>query len=176
MKQKKKKHHFKDFFKFFHFLSDKKGFTLVELTFVVAIFIVLFGTGAVALGNFISGQALHTAGNYLTQSLREARSFSVAQYHDSEWGVYLDTITEPDRLVLFKGNSYPLRDTDFDQIIPFHKSITFKQISLASGLHEIVFAKRTGQTGDYGVVTFGTAADEDIQLSVNALGIIINDQ
>ena len=148
------------------------GFTLVELILVIAIFTILFGTGAVALGNFVSGQALHTAQSQFTQSLREARSFSVAQHYDSPWGVYLDTVAEPDRLVLFQGASYPLRDSDFDQVTPFYKSITFKQISLASGLNEIVFAKRTGQTGDYGTVTLGGAADDEKEISVNGLGII----
>ncbi len=158
-------------FKILNLKFNRRGFTLVELTLVIAIFIILFGTGAVALGNFVSGQGLHTAENYLSQSLHDARSFSVAQHHDSEWGVYLDTVTDPDRLILFKGSSYPLRDEGFDQTTPFHKSVSFKQISLASGLSEIVFAKRTGQTGDYGTVTLGTD-NENVQISLNALGII----
>ena len=153
-------------------IRNKKGFTLVELTMVIAIFVIMFGTGAVALGNFVTNQALHVAESQLIQSIWEARSFSVTQYHDSLWGVYLDTVTEPDRLVLFQGNSYALRDQDFDQIIPFHKSITFKQINLVSGLHEIVFDKRTGQTGDYGTVILGGAEDDEKEISVNALGIV----
>jgi len=149
----------------------KKGFTLVELIFVIAIFAILFGMGAVALGNFVTNQALVIAKDQLVQNLREARTFSMTQHHDSKWGIYLNTASHPDHLVLFQGNSYVGRDSSFDMTTEFHKSVTFSNINLAGGGQEIIFDKRTGQTGDYGSIQL-SAVGENVEISVNGLGII----
>ncbi len=152
-------------------IQNIRGFTLVELIFVIAIFGILFGMGAVALGNFVTNQALVTAKSQLTQNLREARTFSMTQHHDSKWGVYFNTVPEPDGLILFQGNSYAGRDSSFDMTTTFHKSVTFSNINLAGGGQEIVFDKRTGQTGDSGTMQLG-AVDDSLEISVNELGII----
>ncbi len=151
--------------------TNTKGFTFVELIIVFTLFSLLFGMGAMVMGNFTSSQGLRFGGDSIVQSLREAHTNSTSQYRDSAWGVYFDTATDPQRYVLFKGGTYASRDTSFDQITDFYKQVNFQNVSLSGGGQEIVFSKRSGFTSDDG--TFQLVADsETYNVSVNSLGFV----
>ncbi len=147
-----------------------KGFTLVELILVIGVFSLTFGMGSIALGNLVANQGLRVGGERMVQSLHEAHSFAVAQHWDSDWGIYLDTASDPEQYVLFKGGSYGGRDSSFDQINVFHKRVSITNISLNGGGQEIIFDKRSGRTSDYGSFRLISEGDQ-IDISVNAFGI-----
>ncbi len=149
---------------------SKKGFTMVELIVGIALFSLLFGMGAVVLGNFTTVQSLRIGGERLVQSLREAHTNSVAQRQDSAWGVYFDTISEPDRYIVFKGNHYASRDTSFDQVNQFQKNIDIHMLNIGGG-NEVVFAKRSGLTNNSGSIRL-SAGEEYYDVSVNGMGMV----
>lgn len=143
----------------------------MELIIVIALFSLLFGTAGVVLGNFSTDQALRAGGERLVQSLREAHNNAVTQQRDSAWGVYMDSSTDPDQYVVFKGNSYVSRDTSFDQINKFHTKVIFQNINLTGGGNEIVFSKRSGLTSDFGTVRLATDSGV-FDVEVNGMGLI----
>lgn len=151
-------------------IKTQNGFTLVELILVIGVFSLTFGMGSIALGNLVANQALRLGGERVVQSLHEARSFAVAQYRDSDWGIYLNTASDPEQYILFKGGSFVGRDSSFDQENVFHRSVSITNISLNGGGQEIVFDKRSGRTSDYGSFRLISEGDQ-IDISVNAFGI-----
>jgi prepilin-type N-terminal cleavage/methylation domain-containing protein len=154
-----------------HRYRSRHGFTFVELAIVIAIFSVLFGTAAVALGNFMNSQALQSDGSILVQALREAHARSVASERDSGWGVYLDTtVPNANRAILFKGSSYSQRDPAFDQVTPLHPSVEFGPLLLNGGGSEVDFSKRSGLTANNGLFSLAHQ-DQSFIVTVNPLGL-----
>ena len=138
---------------------------------MIGIVSLLFGLGALTLSDFMNDQALQTAGKSMVQSFREARTQAVAQRLDGPWGIYFDNGSDPRGYVLFQGNTYASRDTDYDQTTIFHKAIVFDQISLNGGGQEVVFSKRSGLTGDHGSVRLASQT-ETLDITINSLGLI----
>lgn len=146
------------------------GFTFVELSIVIAILSILLGTATVALGNFMTNQALRSDGEKLVQTLREAHVRATASERDSSWGVYFDTVPNPERVILFKGAGYALRDPVFDQISDLYSSVTFGPLLLNGGSGEIVFSKRSGMTANDGLFSLNSN-DQAFTVRVNSLGL-----
>lgn len=119
-----------------------KGFTLVELLLVLAIFAIFFVLSESVYVNLKSSSNLKIATTNLVQSIRYAQNNSEIMKNDSKWGVEIFS----DKAVIFKGNSYLTRDNSFDQNFDFPKGIT------PSGVSEIVFEKMTGSTSNTGTV------------------------
>lgn len=151
-------------------IRQTKGFTMVELIIVIALFSVLFGMGATMLGNFSSTQSLHFTGDRLVQSLREARMNSVTELYDSTWGIYFNSVSNPQQYILFKGNTYATRDASFDQPTLFSKRVGFNSVSLNGGGSEVRFSRRGGFTSNYGTVVL-RVDNETYDLSINRLGL-----
>lgn len=152
-------------------IRNVSGFTFVELAIVIAISSILFGTAAVALGNFMTNQAMSTDGSMVVQTLREAHVRATASDRDSSWGVHLDTATDPKRAVLFKGVGYAERDPSFDQVTDLHSSISFGPFLLNGGTNEVVFSKRSGMTANDGLFSL-VHQDLAFTVTVNPLGLI----
>jgi prepilin-type N-terminal cleavage/methylation domain-containing protein len=150
--------------------KDIRGFTVLELILVIAIFAILFSSTAVVFGNMLNENRLASKGYEIVQSLREARTDAVSQKENSKWGVYLDTSTDPDSYVVFKGDSYALRDPSFDLAVNFPTSVMISNIDIAGG-DEIVFGKRSGETENTGSFSL-TTEDEQFNITVNQLGLI----
>jgi|GEM_PF-1008165 len=151
-------------------MRNISGFTFVELALVIAIASILFGTAAVALGNFMTNQALQADGSSIVQILREAHTRAVASERDSSWGVYFDTVSAPDRAVLFKGVGYAQRDTSFDQITELHPSVSFGPLLLNGGEGEVVFSKRNGMTANDGLFSL-VHQETAFTVAINPLGL-----
>ncbi len=149
---------------------NNSGFTFVELTLAFAIMSILFGTAAVALGNFMTNQALGTDGSMVVQTLREAHARATASDRDSGWGVYLDSASDPDRAILFKGTGYALRDSAFDQVTELNSSVTFGPLLLNGVGNEVVFSKRNGMTANDGLFSL-VHQDQAFTVTINPLGL-----
>jgi prepilin-type N-terminal cleavage/methylation domain-containing protein len=138
----------------------KKGFTVIELLIVLAIFVLLVGIVAPFFANTFNQSNQEITVLEIQQNLRAAQAKSMAGLENSRWGVYFQS----DRYTLYKGNSYAARDTNYDQLTKVSGQMSI------SGLTEINFTKNRGfpnMTGDINVTDpFGNI----LQVNVNSLG------
>ena len=125
------------------------GFTLLEMTLVLALVLVLAMTAGMSLSGFFSSRQLETYTDAVTQSLRQAQTYAMARYRDSTWGIYFDT--DSNRWTLFKGDSFATRDTAFDLVSSLPAPLAFTNIAFNEGGSEMVFNKSTGETLDFGL-------------------------
>ncbi|MFH1632230.1 MAG: prepilin-type N-terminal cleavage/methylation domain-containing protein [bacterium] len=143
--------------------EQNRGFTLVEVLVVVAILalIVFIATGLGA--NTLTKNQIGIETDQMISLLRRAQARSVSGYQDDVWGVHL-TSTD---YTLFKSNDYATRDTSFDEVYNLPSSLS------ASGLTDVVFEIRTGETTDTGTITLTlSASGETSTLTINSNGRI----
>jgi type II secretory pathway pseudopilin PulG len=109
------------------------GFTLIE--FLISIFIIILLSGLFTLGiDFYKRQELENQAQNLLEVLRRAQSKAISSQFDSSFGVKL----ESNRFILFKGDSFSTRDSQFDEVYELPAAIKIE------GLSEIVFLKTEG--------------------------------
>lgn len=100
--------------------------------------------------------------NTTLQTLRRAQTLSQAVDGDSIWGVKLQS----NDITLFKGASYALRDTDFDEVYTLSGNITPSEVS------EVVFSKLLGNPNTTGTLTL-TSSNNDVQnITLNSKGFL----
>lgn len=142
---------------------NKKGFTLVELLLVLAIFAILFAiVGTISSHTLLSSQ-VKVESDAVEQVLRKAQARTVSRHADSVWGVHIASTS----VLLFAGNSYAGRDASYDELRSFPEAIS------ASGLSDIIFQFRTGATVNTGTITLTHGATgERSTISVAATGLV----
>jgi prepilin-type N-terminal cleavage/methylation domain-containing protein len=144
-------------------MSNQKGFTLVELLLVLAIFTILFAiVGTISLNSLPSTQ-LNTQVDQLESMLRKAQARSVSRHADSLWGVHLTSANA----TLFAGSSYAGRDAAYDEGMVFPSGI------IGSGLTDVIFQYRTGATSTTGTITLTHSATGGTRsLTINSTGSV----
>jgi type II secretory pathway pseudopilin PulG len=111
-----------------------KGFTFIEILILIfLIFILILFFIPISL-DFYKIQQLETHSQGILQTLRRAQQMAMAVESDSSFGIYLTD----DYYILFKGDSYQNRDSQYDEVFDLPKIITL------DGLTEIVFSKLEG--------------------------------
>jgi prepilin-type N-terminal cleavage/methylation domain-containing protein len=139
----------------------KHGFTLIELSLVIALFLIILSF-AVPYGlRFFTVERLNGISRDLLETLRLAQSHSFSQNIDSAYGVKVSQ----DSFVFFKGNSYSDRDVPYDQsfLVP-------NQIEV-SGISEIVFSKLTGLPNQSGEIYLTNGSMTNV-IKINSQGVI----
>lgn len=142
-------------------LSNKSGFTLLELLLSVAIISLLAGFSLPVYRTLIKKNDLDIAINSITASLRRAQILSQAVDGDTTWAVNVQSGS----IVMFKGVSFAARDTNFDETFDVPNTIGM------SGVTEIVFAKFTGFPQTTGTINLSTESDTR-SVSINEKGTI----
>lgn len=142
-------------------LQTNFGFSLIEVLLSIALIALLSGLAAPVFLRMQTKNDLDLAVVSLAQSLRRAQIQAQAVDGDTRWGVKI----QPGNLTLFKGLSYALRDTSYDEAFDLNSHISF------SGPAEIVFAKFTGLPQTTGTLTLATGS-ESITLNVNEKGTV----
>lgn len=142
-----------------------KGFTLVELIIILAIFLLLFAIVGSLSSNTLPKSQLLSSAETIVQTLRRAQALSIAGKHDSIWGVYLTTSD----ITLFAGSSYVTRDAQHDQREVFPAGIT------VSGISEVVFEAITAEASNPGTITLvADATGQTLVITIHASGLIEN--
>lgn len=138
-----------------------KGFTLLELLLSVATITFLTAFSVPVYSSFQVKNDLDLAVATAAQSLRRAQVLSQAVDADSSWGVKMQSGS----LIIFKGNSFVSRDSNFDEIFDL-SSVN------ASGVTELVFNKfsATPQTTGNIILTSGTGSTKT--LNINSKGMV----
>lgn len=138
-----------------------KGFTLLEVLLSVAAIAILAGLSLPVFRTMLTKNDLDVATTTVAQTLRRAQILSQAVDGDTSWGVKVQSGS----ITLFKGASYDVRDTAFDETFDMPASIA------PSGLSEIVYTKFTGFPQTTGTTTLITANDTKT-VTINEKGMV----
>lgn len=134
-----------------------KGFTIVELLLTIAMIAIITGVAIPLYSISQSKDDLETESSMVASAIRSARIFSTSGKENSEWGFHVET----GKLIIFKGASYPSRDTSFDEELQIGESIAF------SGLNDIYFTKLYGIPNTTGslVLTIPNGSTKNIEIN-----------
>jgi len=141
--------------------AGNAGFTLIEVAFVVAILVSLTGLGLWASLGFYRTYALNAEVDIVASLLARARSYAMNNVNQSAHGLYFGG----GEYVLFRGSSYAVRDTRYDEKTPRAYAVD------VSGLAEAVFAPLTGEVGSPGDIVLSDR-QRSVTISVNNEGRI----
>lgn len=142
-------------------MTNDRGFTLIEITIVIA-FLALLSGYVLEIGyQFYGSQALVAERNSLINLLHRARSLAMNNYNQADHGLYIATTT----YVVFQGSSYASRDGDFDEVFQRTAGIEL------AGQSEMVFSAITGDSNVSGTLSFANG-NGGFEISVNNEGRI----
>lgn len=140
--------------------QQSQGFSLIELLLVITI-IALLGTAILPVGSsFLIRNHLKNKTNEVVSSLRLAQINTLAGKENSQWGLYISA----NKIIMFKGSSYAVPGTSFDQSYDIPASITITQT-------EIVFDKLTGNPNTTANIAISSNLDSHT-VSVNEVGVV----
>ena len=147
----------------------KKGFSLIEIVIVIAIFVVLFALTLTAFSRFNSNQALNRSVSEVTSVLNEARALTLASFDNTVYGVHLLS----DSTTLFKGQTFSPSDPD-NKITTISSKVSISNIVLSGGGNDIIFQRLTGKTDQDGTMTLSLVSDSSKSktITVEVSGII----
>lgn len=151
-------------------LRNNHGFTFIELLIVMGILTILASATIPVYGNMQVASQQNEASSQLIQLLRQAREFSVAGKNDSSYGVYFQENTgESDKAVLYKGDSYASRDSEYDL-----EAILSASLELESNIEDddVNFSKGLGMPSKTGIVTISADGLNASVININNLGMV----
>jgi len=138
------------------------GFTLIEVLLSIAAIAVISGLSIPIYQSFQVKNDVDIAVTTLAQSLRRAQALSRASDGDTTWGLNITSGS----IILFKGTSFSVRDSSFDEVFSVPTSIS------PSGLGEIVFTKLSGEPQTAGIIILNSTTGETASVTVNAKGMV----
>lgn len=140
----------------------RRGFTLLEVLLSIAAITIIAGISIPIYQSFQVRNDLDIAASSIVQNLRRAAVLSQAVDGDTSWGLYVTSGS----LTLFKGTSYTVRDSTFDEVFDIPLTIT------PSGTSEIVFEKFSGLPQTTGTITLTSNTNETRTITINAKGMV----
>jgi Tfp pilus assembly protein FimT len=143
----------------------KVGFTLIEITVVLALAILVFGFSAALGFDAFDRNYLKTERTSLLSVLQKARSQAMNNISGKKHGFYFDGTN----YVIFEGDSYALRDSSKDFVIEKNKGVNL------TGLTEVVFDRLTGNVPSCDASPcdiFLTEGSNSVTISINGQGKI----
>lgn len=138
------------------------GFTLPEILLSLALLSIIGGMTIPMYRTFMIRNDLDIAVVTLVQNLRRAQSLSQAGDGDMEWGVRVGV----GGILIYKGTSYILRDSSFDESTSIPTSI------VPTGLIEVNFSKVLGLPSATGTFTLTSQVNELRNITINEKGMV----
>ena len=136
----------------------KKGFTLIEFLIVIVILMVMIILSVSMFSFFMKKSDLDSVVNNIISVVNFAKNKTLASEGAKQYGIYFDTVANPDRYILFQGSSYALREISLDEIHNFPVKIEISSFSFAGLGSEVVFNRLTGTTGNSGSLIVSSSA------------------
>jgi prepilin-type N-terminal cleavage/methylation domain-containing protein len=147
-----------------------RGFTMVELLIAIAIAILLLSAAMSLQGNYGASSQLYSANIQVLQTLRIAREKSIAGLNNSPHGVFFEhNAIAKDRIILYQGTSYALRDPLYDREVVFPLVLS---VSSTLTNNDITFSRGMGIPNNIGTITLTHEGGINAVLSVNILGVV----
>jgi Tfp pilus assembly protein FimT len=134
-------------------LNLKKGFSVIEILFVLAIMIILAAIVLPSFKKMRENQVLKSTTSEVISVIDKARSQSVSSIDSSEYGVHFQT----DKVVLFKGITYSSSDASNENII-LTTPATISVISLTGGAVDVYFDRLSGAPSKSGTITISVSS------------------
>lgn len=146
----------------FYIIHSQRGFTLLEVILSLAIVAILTGLSLPVYRILMTKNDLDVATVTVAQTLRRAQTLSIAVDGDTNWGVKVQS----EGITLFKGTSYALRDSTFDEVYTLSDNVT------PSGVSEIVFSKLLGNPDNTGTLILTNSNNETQNITINSKGFL----
>ncbi len=143
-------------------LPPIRGFTMAEVTLSLSILAMIFGMTMPIYRTFTIRNDMDIAVTTLVQDFRRAQTLSQITDGDSSWGVHVATGS----ILIYKGQSFLLRDQTFDEITEISTSISI------SGLNDVYFSKQFGLPQTTGTTTFTSLNNEIRNVTINQKGMV----
>ena len=128
--------------------TKRLGFTAIELLLTISIIAISTAIAIPLYRQYLVRNDLEIARQNVAQGIQRAKFLSQVSMNDSRWGFSTDAV--PGRGVLFMGDSYATRDTDFDELYSLPDTIE------VTGLTEVSFSKIYGLPNQDGTITLRT--------------------
>jgi len=144
--------------------NDQLGTNMVQILLVVAIFMIITSMAIPSLYQFQSGIRIDAVAVEIGQNLRRAQTKAMTGYQNTDWGVYFSGNT----YTIFSGASYITRDQTEDEEFIISSSITVTN----DFNDEILFFQNSGLPDVMGVITLDDLTETDVEISINAQGVI----
>ncbi|SRR3989339_108665 len=145
-------------------ISEKKGFTLLELLLVVAIMGVLAVIGTPMYLSLQAENEMSITSLTINDILHRAKLKSQAIDGDASWGVEI----KKGSLIIFKGTSFVNRNPIYDEEYSISNAVDL------SGLSEVIYSSLYGIPNITGEIKLKHLDGRQSQLSINAFGIVNN--
>jgi prepilin-type N-terminal cleavage/methylation domain-containing protein len=136
------------------------GFTLLEVLIVVVIFLFIISGGLFVGFDFYKGYILASERDIVLAALRKARMQAINNIYESPHGVFLGG-----NYVIFAGESYALRNPQFDEVIPKSSAVNIY------GLDQVVFQPLSATTSASGTIVLSDGL-RNAAININSEGRI----
>jgi len=139
----------------------QKGFTLIELLVVLGILTILIAIALPNLRTLQKNYDLENSSQGIINSLQVAQGQTIASKGESQYGVYFNALSSPQEYIIYRGESYALRNASFDVTHKLPESVAISAINLW-GANEVVFERLMGNassTSSYGSVSIVLVSD-----------------
>lgn len=122
-------------------MTNRQGFTLIEIIIVISISAVLALVVIIGLSNFLTRQTLTEDTRQLVAALREAQSRAVNRVSGSNWGIHLENaVSDRDSYALFSGSLYANQASSSYFLA---STVEFSE-PIAGAAKDVVFVKGSG--------------------------------
>lgn len=151
-----------------HKASTRKGFTLVEILVVVAMFTIVGGIGLLVSMDSYRGSSFYADRNLFVATLERARAEAI---HNICFGTCIDGKPHGVHIAsgtytVFQGISYAARDATLDATFSANSSFTH------TGLTDVVFTQLSGTTTNVGDITLSDKANHVSTTTIGSEGQI----
>ncbi len=122
-------------------MLKNRGFTLIELTIIIAVVLILSALVIPVTLDFYNSQILEKEVSSLENNLKTIQTWAMSEKDDSAWGIKFEPEDKECEgcYVLFQGNSYQNRNAAYDEVFVLPSSMQ------TEGIGEIIFQKSSGK-------------------------------
>lgn len=153
------------------FISNRRGYTLIEVLLVIGIIALLLATSVPFYQIAFTKGDLDTNASKLLTNIRFAQAMSMNGLENDVYGIHLDSSSLPQQYTLFKGTTFNPSET-YNQTFELSSQISIEDLNLNGGGSDILFSEFSGETINYGTITLGDRSGNQRVILINEIGMI----